>query len=65
MHQSTANLPQFPFYSPSLNAALFDGPIRIYFAQSQEADALEVYFKLQDQLSEFIRAGKKKFEDAK
>ena len=64
MHHSTSNLTQYPFYSPSLNAALFDGPIRIYFAQSQESEALKVYFQLQQKVSEFYMTGKKRFEEA-
>lgn len=34
-------------YHPSLNAAVFDGPFRIYFSQPQEAYALKIYFQLQ------------------
>lgn len=39
-------LTQSRFYSPALNAAIFDGPIRIYFDQNQEAGALKLYFTL-------------------
>ncbi len=38
---------QSRFFSPVFNAAIFDGPIRIYFAQFQEAQALKLYFNLQ------------------
>ncbi|MBX3022174.1 MAG: hypothetical protein KF799_10915 [Bdellovibrionales bacterium] len=52
MAQSVIHLTQSRFYSPAFNAAVFDGPIRIYFAQHQEALALKVYFKLQQYLQE-------------
>jgi hypothetical protein len=39
---------QSKFFSPAFNAAIFDGPIRIYFAQHQESLALKVYFHLQE-----------------
>ncbi len=37
---------QSPFYSPAFNGAIFDGPLRLYFSQSQEALALKFYFEL-------------------
>lgn len=37
---------QSPFYSPAFNGAIFDGPLRLYFSQSQEALALKFYFDL-------------------
>lgn len=44
-------------YSPSLNSAIFDGPIRIYFSQSQESLAMKLYFSLQSEASgELARA---------
>lgn len=43
---------QSRFYTPAFNAAIFDGPIRIYFAQAQEAQALKIYFSLQERFSE-------------
>ena len=39
---------QSKYYSPVFNAALFDGPLRLYFAQAHEADALKLYFQVQD-----------------
>ena len=48
----TVILTQSRFYSPAFNAAVFDGPIRIYFAQHQETVALKVYFMLQQYLKE-------------
>lgn len=36
------------FFTPAFNSAIFDGPVRIYFAQFHEALALKVYFHLQN-----------------
>jgi hypothetical protein len=52
MAQSVIHLTQSRYYSPVFNAAVFDGPIRIYFAQHQEALALKIYFRLQQYLKE-------------
>jgi hypothetical protein len=43
-------LTQSKFYSPALNGAIFDGPIRIYFAQTQESMALKIYFSIMSRL---------------
>ncbi len=45
-------LTQSRFYSPAFNAAIFDGPLRIYFAQYQEPLALKIYFTAQQRLVE-------------
>lgn len=37
---------QSSFYSPAFNGAIFDGPLRLYFSQTQEAMALKFYFEL-------------------
>ena len=47
MTSSIHDLLRTEYYHPALNSAVFDGPLRIYFAQSQEAMALDLYFKLQ------------------
>lgn len=52
MNDSVSCLTQSNFYSPAFNAAIFDGPIRLYFAQYQEASALRIYFRLQSELKE-------------
>lgn len=62
MAQSVIHLTQSRFYSPAFNAAVFDGPIRIYFAQHQEALALKVYFKLQQYLKETYSVFRKSFK---
>ncbi len=48
MKESATFVTQSKFFSPVFNAAIFDGPIRIYFAQHQEAQALKIYFTLQE-----------------
>lgn len=45
-------LTQSRFYSPAFNAAIFDGPLRIYFAQYQEPTALKIYFLAQQRMNE-------------
>ena len=52
---------QSKFFVPEFNAAIFDGPIRIYFAQDQEAQALKVYFNLQERFGEIRRAARGPF----
>lgn len=47
MTLSIQELMRTDYYHPSLNSAVFDGALRIYFAQSQESLALSLYFKLQ------------------
>ncbi len=58
VNPSVATLTQSKFYSPAFNAAIFDGPLRIYFAQYQEALALEIYFKIQQALKGFSESRK-------
>src|SRR6185312_13270341 len=62
MAQSVIHLTQSRYYSPVFNAAVFDGPIRIYFAQHQEALALKVYFQLQQYLKETYATFRKTFK---
>ncbi|MEZ0391133.1 MAG: hypothetical protein ACAH59_02885 [Pseudobdellovibrionaceae bacterium] len=40
-------LMQSRFFTPAFNSAIFDGPLRIYFAQFHESLALKIYFTLQ------------------
>ena len=46
------------FFNPAFNSAIFDGPIRIYFAQFQESMALKIYFQLQQNYSELVARAK-------
>jgi hypothetical protein len=55
MKQQVSLLTQSKFYSPAFNGAIFDGPLRIYFAQSQESMALKVYFGLLNRFKDVIR----------
>ncbi|MCB0390264.1 MAG: hypothetical protein KDD58_03180 [Bdellovibrionales bacterium] len=52
MESATVLLTQSKFYSPVFNAAIFDGPIKIYFSQAQEGVALQLYFQLQRKVEE-------------
>lgn len=57
MRASYSNLMQSKYFNPSFNSAIFDGPIRIYFAQMHESMALKIYFLAQQKLaSELSRA---------
>ena len=51
MDSATGFLTQSKFYSPVFNAAIFDGPIKIYFSQVQESQALKLYFELQRKIN--------------
>ncbi|NJL25417.1 MAG: hypothetical protein HC902_09725 [Calothrix sp. SM1_5_4] len=63
MAQSVIHLTQSRYYSPAFNAAVFDGPIRIYFAQHQETLALKVYFRLQQYLKETYSVFRNSFKE--
>lgn len=57
MRSSYSALMQSRFFNPAFNSAIFDGPVRIYFAQFHESAALKVYFLTQQKLvSELARA---------
>lgn len=47
MKGTYAALMQSKYFNPAFNSAIFDGPIRIYFAQAHESLALKIYFHLQ------------------
>ena len=61
--QSVLHLTQSRYYSPVLNGAVFDGPIRIYFAQHQENLALKVYFRLQQYFNSSYASFRKNVKD--
>jgi hypothetical protein len=54
---------QSKFFSTSFNAAIFDGPIRIYFAQYQESQALKLYYNLQERYQEVRRSARGLFKE--
>jgi hypothetical protein len=49
------------FYNPAFNSAIFDGPLRIYFAQFHESLALKIYFGLQQKFPEALELAKTRF----
>ncbi len=61
MRPQISFLAQSRFYSPAFNAAIFDGPLRIYFAQFQEPQALKIYFVAQQRLQELYAKIREKF----
>lgn len=48
MEITSARILESKYFSPAFNTAIFDGPVRLYFSQHQESDALKVYFRLQN-----------------
>lgn len=48
MNSSTSMLLQSKYFTPTFNTAIFDGAVRVYFAQAQEGDALKIYMRLRD-----------------
>jgi hypothetical protein len=63
MRETTTYVTQSKYFSPAFNAAIFDGPIRIYFAQYQEPQALKIYFNLQERFQEARKNAKGIFKD--
>lgn len=47
MRSTYLSFTQSPYFNPAFNSAIFDGPLRIYFAQMQESLGLRIYFYLQ------------------
>jgi len=58
MKSSYSTLMQSKFFNPAFNSAIFDGPIRIYFAQFHESLALKIYFLIQQKLSQEVARAK-------
>jgi hypothetical protein len=52
MRAPYSSLMQSKFFNPAFNSAIFDGPVRIYFAQFHESAALKIYFCFQQRLAE-------------
>lgn len=40
------------YFSREFNTAIIDGPLRIYFADRQESEALKIYFDIQEILAD-------------
>jgi hypothetical protein len=43
------------YFSANFNTAIFSDPVRIYFSNEHESQALELYFKLQSRKNEWER----------
>ncbi len=63
MRETVTYVTQSRYFSPAFNAAIFDGPIRIYFAQYQESQALKLYFNLQERFGEIRKQARGIFRD--
>ncbi|MES2962793.1 MAG: hypothetical protein V4760_02810 [Bdellovibrionota bacterium] len=63
MNETVTYVTQSRFFTPAFNAAIFDGPIRIYFAQYQEAQALKLYFNLQERYGEVRKQARGIFKE--
>ncbi len=40
------------FFIDAFNTAIIDGPLRIYFSDKQETEALHIYFEIQESLAQ-------------
>lgn len=57
LENATTRILQSRFFSSTFNTAIFDGPLRVYFSQVQEPEALKVYFSLQSKFFQENDAG--------
>lgn len=60
MRSSYSTLMQSKYFNPAFNSAIFDGPVRIYFAQFHEALALKIYFLMQQKLATELALAKER-----
>lgn len=51
MKSSYSQLMQTQYFHPAFNSAIYDGPLRFYFAQFHESLALKIYFMAQQKLN--------------
>lgn len=58
MKATYSTLMQSKFFNPAFNSAIFDGPVRIYFAQFHESLALKIYFNLQQKFASELQKAK-------
>lgn len=58
MKSNYSQLVQSKYFNSSFNSAIFDGPLRLYFAQSQESAALKIYFCFQQKYPELFEKAK-------
>ncbi len=59
MTAQTAELMNSKYFHPAFNSAIFDGPLRVYFSQVHEDEALKVYFILQNKYAAELDRAKK------
>ena len=59
MSATYPSLTQSKFFHPAFNSAIFDGPVRIYFAQIHESLALKIYFCLQQKCADLLVKARK------
>lgn len=50
MEYPVQKLARSKYFTNDFNAAIYDGPLRIYFAQAHESEALKVYYHLQQKM---------------
>tara|TARA_B110001454_G_scaffold171291_1_gene161990 strand:- start:17803 stop:18225 length:423 start_codon:yes stop_codon:yes gene_type:complete len=55
MKNGYSQLIQSKYFVTDFNSAIFDGPIRIYFTQTQESLALKVYFHIQNRFAAEVK----------
>lgn len=58
MKTSLSGFLQSHYYNSALNSAIYDGPVRIYFNQLNETQALKIYFLLQEKMKEELQRAK-------
>ncbi len=55
MKNGYSQLIQSKYFITDFNSAIFDGPIRIYFTQVQESQALKIYFHIQNHFTAEVK----------
>ena len=55
MKNGYSQLIQSKYFITDFNSAIFDGPIRIYFTQVQESQALKIYFHIQNHFAAEVK----------
>lgn len=58
MKSSYSQLMQTQYFHPAFNSAIYDGPLRLYFAQFHESLALKIYFMAQQKLAASLLSAK-------
>lgn len=58
MKSSYSQLMQTQYFHPAFNSAIYDGPLRLYFAQFHESLALKIYFLAQQKLGPSLNRAK-------